>query len=65
MPLPIPNGIRQTLLQDRFLDFLLQQQAHEMTGCPGWPTTQSATYKLLLRQIENDLAPNGGQATTV
>ena len=53
------------LLQDRFLDFLLQQQAHEMTGRPGWPTTSSATYELLLRQIENDLAPNGSAMTTV
>jgi hypothetical protein len=50
-----PSSIRQTFQQDRYLHQLLQHQAKQLAGQPGWPLQPACVYEHLLRQIEADV----------
>ncbi|QJX48349.1 hypothetical protein HMJ29_16035 [Hymenobacter taeanensis] len=50
-----PSPIRRALELDRYMQQLLQHQAEQLAGQPGWPAKPSCVYEQLLQQIEEDL----------
>lgn len=50
------SAIRQMFKDDPYLQQLLQHQAEELAGTPGWPATAAEVYEKLLLQIEADQA---------
>ncbi|SNC64644.1 hypothetical protein SAMN06265337_1121 [Hymenobacter gelipurpurascens] len=51
-----PSAIRQLFKDDPYLHQLLQHQAEQLAGTPGWPDTAADVYEKLLRQIEADVS---------
>ncbi|UOR07495.1 hypothetical protein MUN82_10450 [Hymenobacter aerilatus] len=46
----------QNLFQPEiYLEAILRQQAQQLAGRPGWPSTVAAVYQCLLDQIEADV----------
>lgn len=50
-----PSPIRRALELDRYMQQLLEHQAKQLAGTPGWPQQASCVYEQLLQQIEEDL----------
>jgi hypothetical protein len=50
------SATRQMFQDDPYLQQLLQHQAQQLAGTPGWPPTAAEVYEKLLAQIEADQA---------
>jgi len=53
---PTKSTVRQLFQDEIYLEAILWQQARQLTGRPGWPSTTTAVYQCLLDQIEADIS---------